>query len=456
MIQVSGQNFVNNINLYKQNDTKKLSLNNNIKNSDNNYKDMSYEENKSSKDIPFRAYYPINFRSNNIINNKEKLEKLSETIKSEDGKILLNYAHEKGILLNNDSEDKSTVLDNLYKIATEKRADGLDSEVLIKDLLITLAYPYAITQKFGNIPNEIREQVIKKASDTDAKTIDVKNSSCCVAASIEFSLAKSKPAEFARMAEGISSPKMATQKTIDLNILDNNQDKAKNILNLFNIPYKMEGANKACVTISPDKNAILRSNIQTIDRDAFERSPLDVLMQSTIMNIGSQQTYNTLNDKRKITDLSSNDTGLTSLEKTFAESIMTNTKRVSLIFQKLEEIKDKDTVNNRLVGYNTSNNAIKRALLNTLGQGDNVIIGCTFLDENNIIQGGHEITVTGAKITPERKLIFICNDTDNNSMYPTEIHEDILIPSIHHLNVPADVANEDDKLKQIVDEIKFS
>ena len=34
----------------------------------------------------------------------------------------------KGVLLNSNSDDRSTVLDNLYKIATEPRAKGLNSE----------------------------------------------------------------------------------------------------------------------------------------------------------------------------------------------------------------------------------------------------------------------------------------------------------------------------------------
>ena len=49
---------------------------------------------------------------------------------------------------------------------------------------------------------------------------------------------------------------------------------------------------------APDKNAIIRAKIQTTHKDPYERTPLDVLMQSTFMQIGSQQSYNTLTDKR--------------------------------------------------------------------------------------------------------------------------------------------------------------
>ena len=50
----------------------------------------------------------------------------------------------------------------------------------------------------------------------------------------------------------------------------------------------------------------------------MERSCIDVLLQSSFMQLGSQGTYNSLTDKR-YGSLSTNDTGLTEFEKTFTE-----------------------------------------------------------------------------------------------------------------------------------------
>ena len=70
----------------------------------------------------------------------------------------------------------------------------------------------------------------------DSSTTEVTHSGCCVAASIEYNLASQMPAEFARVAEGLSSEKMASTKTIDLKNLCENQDDAKWLLDNFKIP----------------------------------------------------------------------------------------------------------------------------------------------------------------------------------------------------------------------------
>ena len=52
-------------------------------------------------------------------------------------------------------------------------------------------------------------------------------------------------------------------------------------------------------SLSPDKNAKIRAQIQNKHWDKGERNILDVFMQSTLMHAGSEQTYNTLIDKRE-------------------------------------------------------------------------------------------------------------------------------------------------------------
>lgn len=225
--------------------------------------------------------------------------------------------------MNSDSNDKSTVLDNLYKIATEPRAEGLSSDGILKDTIATISYPYSITQQFGDIPQKYRQKVISQ--NNEGKTnlfdiqqgkndIDVELSGTCVAASTEFKLAKQQPAEFARFANELSSPKLAVNKTIELKNLADNTLNAIWLLNAFEIPYDMNNFDNAKLKFAPDKNALIRAQIQTTDKDPYERTPLDVLMQSTFMQIGSQQSYNTITDKRG-GKFNQNDKGLIEFEK---------------------------------------------------------------------------------------------------------------------------------------------
>ena len=188
----------------------------------------------------------------------------------------------------------------------EPRAEGLDSDTILRDTIAAISYPYIITQQFGDIPIEYRQKVIQanRESQTNlldiyqsSNEIDVEHSGTCVAASTEFKLAKQMPAEFARFAQELSSPKMSVEKTIGLNNLADNTLNAVWLLNAFEVPYEMKDFNQATLKFAPDKNAILRAQIQTTNKDPYERTPLDVLMQSTFMQVGSQQSYNTITDK---------------------------------------------------------------------------------------------------------------------------------------------------------------
>lgn len=349
-----------------------------------------------------------------------------------------------GVLLNNNSNDGSSVLDNLYKIATEPRAEGLDSSGILKNTLATIAYPYIITQQFGDIPNEYREKAIQANNESETnllkiyrgtQDIHVDHSGTCVAASTEFKLAKQLPAEFARFAQELSSPKMAVEKTIGLNNLADNTLNAIWLLNAFEVPFKAKDFDKATLKFAPDKNAILRAQIQTTHKDSYERSPLDVLMQSTFMQIGSQQSYNTLTDKRA-GKFNQNDKGLIEFEKTFTESVVFDKNILSVTYQTVDE-------NARLVGYETDLGTMKRHLLEALNEGENIIIGYTQTDSNNIIVNGHEITIVGYKTDNQGKVTFICNDTDDNITKPIEYSEDYLLPKIHHAALPQHIVEND-------------
>lgn len=356
-----------------------------------------------------------------------------------------------GILLNANSNDKSTVLDNLYNIAVKERANGLPKDIILKDTIAILNDPHIITQQFGDIPASMQSHLVDSyMSDNNMdkanfmqrkmaiKDINVEHSGTCVASSIEFNLAKKMPAEFARFVEGISSSRMAVDKTIQLkNLTDNTLDSIW-LLNAFEVPFKMDNFNEARLTFAPDKNAIIRAKIQTQHRDSNERSVVDVLMQSTLMQVGSQQTYDSLTDKRK-GKFNQEEKGLIEFEKTFTESVVEDKNKISVTYQTVDD-------NARLIGYETDFETIKRQIADALNMGENVIIGYTQVDVNNEIINGHEITITGQKYDKDGRLVFICNDTDDDTPHAIEYTAEYLLPKIHHAGLPQEVVKNDVKL----------
>lgn len=397
------------------------------------------------------ATVPLNNQIQNInlrttLSSKEEKNKYTTILTKLDknGKKIVDSLLKNGVLLNANSNDKSTVLDNLYKIVKEPRAEGLDSDTILRDTIAAISYPYIITQQFGDIPTEYRQKVIQanKESQTNlldiyksSNEIDVEHSGTCVAASTEFKLAKQMPAEFARFAQELSSPKMSVEKTIGLNNLADNTLNAIWLLNAFEVPYEMKDFNNATLKFAPDKNAIIRAQIQTTNKDPYERSPLDVLMQSTFMQVGSQQSYNTITDKRA-GKFNQNDKGLIEFEKTFTESVVFDKNILSVTYQTVDE-------NARLIGYETDLGTMKKHLVQALDMGENVIIGYTQTDSNNIIINGHEITIVGYKTDKQGKMTFICNDTDDNIPRAIEYSEDYLLPKIHHAALPQAIVEND-------------
>ena len=395
--------------------------------------------------LPFNSSQSVLNKRTVLASNdeKEKYAELSKVLDKNTRKQL-ELLLKSGVLLNSDSNDHSTVLDNLYKMATTPRAVGLSRDGLLKDTITTIAYPFVITQQFGDIPPIYRQKAL--AANTDGETnllkkfvaandIDVEHSGTCVAASIEFNLAEKMPAEFARFAEGLSSTSMSVKKEIKLrNLADNALDSIW-LLNAFEMPSEIDNFESATLTFAPDKNAIIRAQIQTTNRDLLERSPLDVLMQSTFMQVGSQQSYNSLTDKR-LGKFNQNDKGLIEFEKTFTESVVEDKSKLSVTYQTVDE-------NARLIGYETDFDTMKKHLLTALDMGENVIIGYTQTDQNNIIINGHEITIIGYRYNPDGKLVFICNDTDDNLTKPVEYNEEYLLPKIHHAALPESIVADD-------------
>lgn len=378
---------------------------------------------------------------------KKKYQELSEELDYKYRKKL-NYALKSGILLKNNSDDKTSVLDNLHKILKEERDLGLDGRTILKECLDIISNPYVITQTAEDIPAEYKTQVIGLMTNMSEDMEEIKKANehldnlhtgTCPTASVEFDLATKNPAEFFRIVEGLTSPKNEVAKIIDMNALSEKTLDAVWLLENFKTPHEIASFDKAVVLLKPDENAIIRARIQNHHRDNGERSIIDVLMQSTMMHLGSQQTYNSLTDKRAPNAWTTEDGGLIDFEKTYVESIMENKNTTSVIYQKVDD-------NGRLVGYEKDFAVIKKELLDTLAMGHNIIIGYTWPDpENGNRLAGHEITIVDAKTNKNGETIFICQDSDDNVAAPIEMHEFELLPSIHHAGLPEEIASRDFK-----------
>ncbi len=361
-----------------------------------------------------------------------------------------------GKLLNSKSNDNSTMLDNLHKIVTEPRFDGISGVKIANQVIDAVYNPTIITQRFGDIPNEIRQQLVNNpqiyyALGTDLGTIDVKEngSGTCPAASLEFMMAHKMPAEFARWAHGLTSPEMKITQNLDYTALSKKKEEADMFLNYFKTTPLAENNGKYLLELKPDKNVVLRALIQDKFHDAGERNTLDVLMQSTMMSLGTGAGYNSLNDI-KIREyeengqiVSTTDQGLWEDEKTFIESVITNQEKTSLVYQIIDE-------NGKLTGRKCEPERVKGHIQKALDLNQDIVIGYTDIvptdahPEGEIF--GHEITIVGIQKEADGKEYFICNDTDDgeNMLVKYEVNE--FLPKIHHATYPAELVEGDTDL----------
>lgn len=387
------------------------------------------------------------------LRSAEEQKKYNEVSKKLDNKMRgkLNELLKTGVLLNNNSNDNSTVLDNLHKIVSEPRIKGLDSENILKETIIAITNPYSITQNFGDIPDKVADEIIKIQPNQQLtkQSFNVR-SAACVATSIEFNLANKMPAEFTRLASSLSSESYSVTKKLKLSDISPNLIDAIWLLNEFNIPYKLNNWEDVEVTLKPDRNAIIRSRVQNTYKDPWERSSVDVLLQSTLMNVGSQSTYDSLTDTRT-GKYNPDNKGLTDIEKNFAEEVAEGQSKISITYQVIDD-------NGKLSGYACDFETIKRHLLNALKAGNNIIIGYTQTDSEKKIINGHEITLIGFEQSNDGKITFICNDTDDNKSVPIKWAADDLIPMIHHAGLPIDVLKDDveltDSWREVLDMYK--
>ncbi len=398
------------------------------------------------------AYYPsFGKKDKKSIPSPQQQYNTVKSFLNKESQLVLRKLSESGILANNNSNDGSTVLENLYKIATEPRIIGLDTNQILSEVLKALDNPFVITQKFGDIPNNVAKQIENETGrPLPQKALNV-SSSCCVVASMEFNLASKSPAEFVRFANGLSGKNYSVDRTVKMSSIDYNYISAMKALKDFKTEHKiLNNWDDVIVRIKPDRNAIVRARVQTSYKDPGERSCIDVLIQSALLNLGSQHTYDAMTDERAQTEFNQDTAGLTESEKDFVENVVFDRPKASVVYQNLNE-------EGYLQGYFAEQNEVKQQILKTLELGQNVIVGITFI-ENNKVEGGHEMTIVDYKEDKDGIGYFICNDTDDNIDKPVTIKADKLIPMIHHAGVLIESLGENFKYREswrdILDQFK--
>lgn len=384
--------------------------------------------------------------SSSSINNLEQNQKYTEiqSVADNQTKRRLENLLKTGRLLNSNSNDGSTTLDNLHKIATTPRHPGLDNQVMLREVVKEIENPFVITQKFGDIPQGIAPQIVEyeqqlqgskdspQGLTLNSADYNVEYSSTCPAASMQFNIADKKPAEYARIAADLTSPEGQFVKRVKYNNIAQTLPETLELLKDFNVTIKQPPNNweDIDIIVKPDANAIVRAQVQNSYQDPGERSSISSLMQSAFMNLASENAYNSLTDKR-YGKFSVNNEGLTEFEKNFLESIMDDEPKISVVYQNVDD-------NKKLQGYAFDFKETEGHLLQALNSGTNVIIGITEVDpQTKEILGGHEITVIGAKRDRHGDLSFICNDTDDNYTGAIFMKSQDLIPKIHHAGIPA-------------------
>ncbi len=401
--------------------------------------------------------------------DKQKYEFLLNILKNEEPSLnsygvtpnkQLEMLLKSGKLLSKSNNDNSTTLDNLYDIASKERNWGLSSVNLIKNTLDILLNPRTITQTFGDIPLNEKSGILRELDDSDEvkqnpSLMNVSASGTCAAAAIEVNLADNYPAEFARWVSKLSSKDDELYLNVKLSSLSKNKLDAITILDLLEAQKVSFDFDKVKIKIDLDKNASIRAKIQDKYWDMGERNVADVLIQSAIMQLGSQNTYNSLADVRG-GKFNSNSQGLIEIEKTFVESLIKDKEITSLVYQKIDD-------DQNLIGYNCSFGMMQKHLINALDNGNDVIVGYVLTNQTagrttsnyynpetdgapNKVINGHEITIVGYKVENNGKVKFVCIDTDDDNNNFVEYSSDWLLPKLHHAGYPASQVEEDEKV----------
>ena len=459
-INSNQSNFKALFNLKKKNNASNPSVNSNYQNTTTNQ--------------PYSWYAPV-INTQLSVSQKSKYVTLLNLLKdmpiSENAEGLtparqLDLLLKNGQLLAQSRNDSSTTLDNLYEIATKQRVEGLDSKRIIADTLDLLVNPRYVTQSFGDIPDiEIKHVLDKQKPDADVlkdtTLMNVTASGTCAAASNEVNLADKYPADFALWVSKLSSANENLYLNVDLSSICKDKLEAADILKYLKADNTQFSFGKNKIKVTLDDNAYVRAAIQNNYWDKGERNIADVLIQSAIMQLGSQNTYDSLTDSRQGT-FNSNTQGLVEVEKTFVESLIKNKEITSLVYQQIDD-------NQNLVGYTCSFDKMKKHITDSIDSGNDVIIGYVLTNEtsgrsqmpdynpqvdgaSNQVINGHEITIVDYSVDNKGNMKFICVDTDDDSPQYVEYDADWLLPKIHHAGYPTELVKADEK--EIMEKLK--
>ena len=137
--------------LYNNYNTVKSVRTDNISNnSETKISNSSFASNPLITQVPFNPAFAAS-KLRTELSSKDEKNKYNELTKilDKDSKKLLNNLLKTGALLNSESNDNSTTLDNLYKIATTPRAQGLNN-ITITCVFFSLSSFILLNKLFKN------------------------------------------------------------------------------------------------------------------------------------------------------------------------------------------------------------------------------------------------------------------------------------------------------------------
>lgn len=355
---------------------------------------------------------------------KQQYNELLNALPSQNKKELENLQKNE-ILLNKKSNNNSSTLDNLYKIYKNERAQGLNNGEILRETISTLNNPYRISQKVDNSNKNYLDILLNKTPN-----VIPEKTSTCTASCIEFDLASQEPAEFSRFVEELTSPKLSVEKVIDVEKLADKTLDAIWLLNTFETPREEISFSKMKMILKPDDKILEKIALDKSSNTFAHRNCIDTILQSTFMNVGSQQSYNSITDTRG-GKFNVTEKGLIEFEKTYTESLVRNKNIISVTYQRIDE-------NGRIVGYETDFETIKEQLLDALSRKENVILGLTNQMPDGSLKG-HEVVLTGARTNVDGKTDFFCYNSDSDKLTQVVYSQDYLLPKIHHAGLPKEV-----------------
>jgi hypothetical protein len=218
------------------------------------------------------------------------------------GKVQLENLLKNGILTDTDGDDPHATLYYLYAVATTPRAKGLTCKNTLKEVIATLDNPYRISQQFNRLEPKIAQEML--AAEATAAPIDPRQprsaenfaalSNSCQASSIMFVMAQTQPKELARMAYGLTSPRLATREKVRLDQLADSPLEAIQRLQESGIPYKITGPSEVTVALKLPTTAYER--MVNDAKQPGKRNGVDAALQSAFINLVSRGTYDALSD----------------------------------------------------------------------------------------------------------------------------------------------------------------